>query len=144
MGTKRRLQQRDMTARPSRYPQGNFNSKSCKWCFAGFEPQAPSHLYCSQVCADDAYTNRYYKRKYNIGLKEVRAMYDEQNGTCAICKTVGFKMLDSHMSGMNLDHCHDTGKVRGLLCHNCNRGLGLFQDDPTLLDSAAVYIRSHK
>lgn len=67
-------------------------------------------------------------------------MMDEQAWKCAICKDFGFKMRDNHISGLNLDHFHSTGKVRGLLCHNCNRGLGLFQDNPEYLRQAALYL----
>lgn len=53
-------------------------------------------------------------------------------------------MLEGHSSGMNLDHCHETGVVRGLLCHNCNRGLGLLQDNPTYLRQAANYVEKYR
>ena len=136
--------QKDMTAKPSKYPQGNFKVKACRWCKTVFSPMAPSHLYCSQRCADDAHTDSYYTKRYGCGLREVRNMYESQKGLCAICNNFGFKMLDTHVSGMNLDHCHTTGRVRGLLCHNCNRALGLFKDDPNTLENAARYIRKNQ
>lgn len=136
--------QKDMTAHPSKYPQRSFKEKSCRWCNNIFEPKAPSHLYCSQTCADDAHTDKYYRKRYGCGVVEVREMYEAQKGMCAICSSFGFKMLDTHVSGMNLDHCHTTGKVRGLLCHNCNRGLGLMKDDPNILETAARYVRRHQ
>jgi len=132
--------QSEMSARPEKYPQGAFKKKSCRYCSTEFEPQAPSHLYCSQQCADDANSDKYYKSKYGVSLSFVRTLYDKQGGVCAICQTEGFKMLGGHNSGMNLDHCHKTGVVRGLLCHNCNRGLGLLQDSPTYLRRAAEYL----
>lgn len=138
------LRQKDMTAQPSKYPQKYFKEKACRWCYTTFRPNAPSHLYCSQVCADDAHTDRYYRKSYGCGILDVRKLYNDQKGMCAICTNFGFKMLETHVSGMNLDHCHKTGKVRGLLCHNCNRGLGLFQDDPNILENATKYVRLHQ
>lgn len=53
-----------------------------------------------------------------------------QRGTCAIC---------SRAKRLAVDHCHVGGQVRGLLCNSCNRGLGLFQDSPELLQKALAY-----
>jgi len=136
-GNKKREQQ---TARPSKYPQGKFRNKPCKFCGKEFELMAPSQFYCSQGCIDDANADRYYKANYGVGILHVRGLLEEQNGVCAICKTTGFKMLSGHYSGLNLDHCHSTGKVRGLLCHNCNRGLGLFKDSADCLKEAIRYL----
>ncbi len=133
----------DQTADPSKYPQGNFKDKPCKRCKVDFSPKAPSQLYCSQDCIDDANTDKYYKASYGVDLITVREMLVAQGGVCAICKTEGFKMLDGHHSGLNLDHCHETGNVRGLLCHNCNRGLGLFKDNTTSLENAINYLRNN-
>lgn len=132
--------QSEMTARPSKYPQGCFKDKSCKWCDSSFQPNGPSHSYCCQECKSKAHSDKYYKRNYGVSLREMFTMMDKQDWKCAICKTFGFKMRDNHISGLNLDHCHSTGKVRGLLCHNCNRGLGLFQDNPEYLRQAALYL----
>ena len=62
-------------------------------------------------------------------------MLDKQGGVCAICKR-------TEPSGKKLaaDHCHTTGKIRGLLCRNCNVALGLFQDDPVRILIALDYL----
>ena len=130
----------NFTSSPSAYPQKNFKVKPCRWCGDKFSPLGPSHHYCKDACRKEVYADKHYKRVYGVGLSWVKQKLVEQDHKCAICKTVGFKMREDHTTGMNLDHDHSTGKPRGLLCHNCNRGLGLFQDDPVLLKEAARYV----
>lgn len=134
--------QDQITAKPEKYPQGSFKEKSCKWCGQVFKPMAPSHHYCSDDCKDDGSTNNYYLKQYGVGLPTVQRLFEQQEGKCAICGEEGFKMRDTHKSSLNLDHCHTTGKVRGLLCHNCNRALGLFSDNTERLVSAIKYLES--
>lgn len=71
------------------------------------------------------------------GLTEVlyHKMLKEQNGLCAICK--------NKPKRFSIDHCHSTGRVRALLCNNCNAGLGFFKDSPELLVIAEAYLRKH-
>lgn len=135
--------QSNMTAEPSKYPQGSFKDKFCGWCSTSFSPSGPSHKYCREECFKEAYADKYYKRRYGVGLDWVENTLKTQGYVCAICERVGFKMRDCHYTGLNLDHCHDTGKPRGLLCHNCNRALGLFQDDPEIMKRAADYVTKH-
>lgn len=76
------------------------------------------------------------KRKFGISPEDYDAMYDAQEGVCAICH----REEASPNRRLAVDHCHTTGKIRGLLCWPCNAALGKFQDDPERLRSAAVYI----
>ncbi len=62
-------------------------------------------------------------------------MSDEQGGLCAICRTAPAE---------HVDHDHVTGRVRQLLCFNCNGGLGQFKDDPAVLRAAASYVERHR
>jgi hypothetical protein len=132
------------TATPSKYPQGYFKPKACKECGLVFTPKAPSEHYCSDSCKDAGISNAYLKRTYGITLPEYKQIWIAQEGKCAICKTVGFKMNISKAGYNNvtlsLDHCHATGKVRGLLCHNCNRALGLLQDNVEYFQTAINYL----
>ncbi len=82
--------------------------------------------------------NTYLKSKYGISLEDYEAMVAEQGGGCAICKQ---GPRGKRYSSLVVDHCHDTGIVRGLLCDHCNRGLGLFGDNPETLEAAALYLR---
>lgn len=79
-----------------------------------------------------------FKKQYGISLDDYYEMLDKQNGTCAICKT---DVPNKRTKFFAVDHCHTTGKVRGLLCSSCNRGLGLFRDNENLLFSAINYLK---
>lgn len=77
-------------------------------------------------------------RKYGITKDQYNSMLAEQNGNCKICKTHYTKFKRD----LHVDHCHQTGKVRGLLCVCCNTGLGKFKDSIELLQQAITYIQS--
>ena len=74
-----------------------------------------------------------YSRFYNITLEQYNDILLIQNGVCAICGQKGERILC-------VDHNHATGKVRGLLCDKCNRGLGFFREDKTILIKALGYL----
>lgn len=135
---------KEFTATPSKYPQKKFNDKECKNCNTVFSPIAPSHHYCSDECAQEGLTSRYLKRTYGIVYQDYKNMLEEQKGVCKICKGEGFTMAKHHKLKLVVDHCHSTGKVRGLLCHNCNRALGLLQDDEKICKEAANYLLTFK
>jgi hypothetical protein len=78
----------------------------------------------------------FLKVKYGISLEDYDAMLARQGGVCAACKN-----RKRRSERLCVDHCHVTGKVRGLLCRNCNVGLGLFRDDADLVEAAAAYLR---
>jgi len=78
----------------------------------------------------------YLKHKYGITLEQKNKIYEKQNGKCLICK---IKMLNKN--DIHIDHNHKTGKIRGLLCGNCNRGIGLFKENPKILLNAIKYIK---
>ncbi len=79
----------------------------------------------------------FLKRQYGITIQDYDKILAEQNGGCAICGRSGDKMF----KGLFVDHDHRTDKIRGLLCHGCNSALGLFRDDPEVLQKAFMYIR---
>ena len=80
---------------------------------------------------------RHLKRKYGITLADYERMFREQAGCCGVC---GVKQKRS----FDVDHCHETGVVRGLLCTNCNRFIGHAGDDPERLEAAAQYLRKSR
>lgn len=77
-----------------------------------------------------------YNRLKKIGLNEIdyQCLLEKQKAVCAICYQKCTRALAA-------DHCHNTGRVRGLLCNNCNRGLGHFKDNPELLYNAIEYLK---
>ncbi len=75
-----------------------------------------------------------YKLKYGITLAEYESMFNAQHGMCAICKLPQERLLV-------VDHDHNTGHVRGLLCHPCNVALGLFNDSTDRLLIAVDYLK---
>jgi hypothetical protein len=99
--------------------------------------------YCKRVDYDK---KRYWKnpqaerehhtiRKYKVSQDDYNSMFSSQRGLCAICERKQEKVLD-------IDHCHETGAVRGLLCSNCNRMLGYAKDNRLTLQAAINYLTS--
>ncbi len=74
------------------------------------------------------------RRKYGLSVGDVELMTLRQGGRCAICGVIP-------LTPLHIDHEHSTGVVRGLLCSPCNRGLGIFDDQPETLEAAARYLR---
>lgn len=132
--------QTEATANPSKYPQGWFKDKNCKECGEIYSPMAPSHLYCSDECCDTGHQRNWLRKHYKITLEEYQEMFNKQNGLCAICNEEGFAIAVNQRQLIVIDHCHGSGKIRGLLCHNCNRGLGLFKDSIDNLNNAIRYL----
>ena len=89
----------------------------------------------------DEMWNSYLLLNYGITLDTYNKTLKEQNNKCAICKTDDPKG-NSHK--FHVDHCHTTGKVRGLLCSNCNMSLGGFKDNITNLEEAIKYLIKSK
>lgn len=121
-------------------------ARQCDYC--GTAMPAEKRLgsrFCSEACKKAVQDARWreqhphYNRMYlyGLGAAEYEAMLLEQNNACAICETEewGGKHGVPHV-----DHCHDTKKVRGLLCDSCNAGLGRFKDRADVLRRAAAYL----
>lgn len=79
-----------------------------------------------------------YRDRYGITLEEFNVMRERQGGRCAICH----KPDETKKKRLHVDHCHDTGEIRGLLCGKCNVGLSNFRDDPEVLRSAIAYLNA--
>lgn len=76
--------------------------------------------------------NRHLMVSYGITLEDYNNLLESQNNCCAICKDGDKKLV--------VDHCHATGRIRGLLCHHCNVALGMFKDNKAILQEAMEYL----
>jgi len=97
----------------------------------------PHHNYCDPCIMA--------KHRYKITIPERDKMLSDQGGLCLICsRPINFdRTAGSKDTTANIDHCHSTGKVRGILCWPCNVGIGKLQDNPKYLRIAAEYIERH-
>jgi F420-0:gamma-glutamyl ligase-like protein len=77
------------------------------------------------------------KKKYGITIDDYDKMVIQQNNSCAICEGV---LIDSRGFRPHVDHCHETGKVRGVLCGDCNKALGMFKDSIERIQKAYNYL----
>ena len=84
--------------------------------------------------------NNDLKRNYGITLDEHTQMYEKQNGVCAVCEKPG----DGKWKKLCVDHDHKTGKVRQLLCRNCNMILGQVDDNINHLEKLTNYLQKHQ
>lgn len=82
-------------------------------------------------------TARHREKKYGITQNALNALIDAQGGACAICE---LPLAALAQRDINVDHCHSTGTIRGVLCRHCNHGLGHFRDSPAALRRAADYL----
>lgn len=89
----------------------------------------------------DRYADYSLKRHYGMSRGDYDRMLAEQGGRCAICGSTSPNGV--RISRFHVDHCHETGRVRGLLCENCNKGIGLFHDNPDLIMLAIKYLERY-
>lgn len=84
---------------------------------------------------------RAIKSLYGITVEQYEQMRCEQKDLCAICSQSETRIIKGKICTLMIDHDHDTGKVRGLLCHKCNVGLGLFRNNIDFLTNAITYLK---
>lgn len=146
---------------------GDAPAKRCKGCrevklaaeFNTFRPRRSGRLYLRSYCkvcqaervkawqqTDRGKARRRAGdlRRYGITAEDYAAMLVKQNGVCAICRRPERHRhyLTGNVRPLVVDHCHRTGRVRGLLCSLCNRAIALFDDDPLRLHAAASYLEA--
>ena len=104
----------------------------CRACFKLYRQANPR----SQTSTDNSFYT-YIEKSYGLTREEYDGLKARQGNLCAICNGPSPDGRRLH-----IDHDHQTGKVRGLLCVKCNVGLGAFKDQPTLLENAIVYLKA--
>lgn len=87
----------------------------------------------------DKYKEKRLKYFYGISLQEYNKIFENQNGCCAICGEP-----QKQQKALAVDHNHITGKIRGLLCPNCNRGIGYLKDNSHILQKAIQYLDKYQ
>lgn len=112
---------------------GGGNYPRCRKCDK--EAQAKYKL-ANPVKFRLAATKKRLKHSYNLDWEDYERMLQEQDNLCKICGK------DNNGWKLAVDHCHETGIIRGLLCNTCNRALGLLNDDAATLRKAADYLES--
>lgn len=126
--------------------QFKINPRECDFCAKWYVGRRSDSQFCSRECkgkqrlrdgrAAASSRKSYMKREWGLGLEEYHRMLADQGGCCGICG--GF---DPKGRGRFIvDHDHKTGKVRGLLCNDCNLGLGKLGDNVELLRRAVAYL----
>lgn len=111
-------------------PQGR-----CKACVRS---QVSSYRRDNPDKAARAVRNSQMKADFGISLADFETMLSNQGGVCAIC---GERPKRRRLA---VDHCHQTGRVRGLLCYSCNVGIGALRDSPDVIRSAIAYLRRER
>ena len=107
------------------------------------------NIRCKACCRDDQQKNRHaiseYKRERNFGMSRgtYASMFASQGGVCAICKQPSSQVRQGKLVALHVDHDHATSQVRGLLCVDCNLGIGRLKNNPELMEQAAEYVRRH-
>jgi predicted nucleic acid-binding Zn ribbon protein len=152
-------------------PTGGLEARPCIVCNKSFAPYRASQVTCSRKCynrspagiasyeraharrrndPEVASQVRTYARAYQLrsryGMTETEhdAKLAAQGGVCAICGKPPKPNGQRAASRLHVDHDHETGRNRDLICLGCNRGLGYFFDDPALMRAAAEYIERHR
>ena len=95
--------------------------------------------YAANPALVKAKTRRAALAKYGLTPAAYEAKLIEQGGVCAVCRRA-----DKSGKRLAVDHHHDTGRVRGLLCSNCNPGIGYFEESPELMRLAIDYLLAHR
>jgi hypothetical protein len=86
-----------------------------------------------------SYRDYWLRQKFGIGEEDYSILLESQGRKCAICGSTDPKGRKA-VQNFFVDHCHETGKVRGLLCNDCNRGLGLLGDNIANIERAILYL----
>ena len=123
--------------------------KTCRRKRPDAEFRHDSHIFRSCESCRAEVQKRRDKRKdlqrtFGMSLEDFERLFKAQNGVCAICcQKERIRDVRGNVRQIGVDHDHASGRVRGLLCNACNRGVGFFGDNPERLEAAAAYLRRY-
>lgn len=117
----------NITSRNSEFNKLKNSNKRSSICYS-----------CNKKSGRERYRKFFYK-SLGITIEDYQKLLTKQNGKCWICK-IHYKNFGKALS---LDHCHGTGKIRGLLCNNCNLALGYFKEDVVRLYKGIKYLKEY-
>jgi hypothetical protein len=100
-------------------------------------------LRASRAANPDYFKDKDLKKLYGVTLDWYKEQEAKQSGVCAICSQPETTVIHGKQVSLAVDHCHDTGKVRGLLCVSCNRGIGMLKHNRDLLQKAIAYLETY-
>jgi hypothetical protein len=109
----------------------------CKPCMAEYQ------LTYKQKKGKEYFKNYNFMSKYGITLEEAQKMLADQHNSCALCKKE-VQFLPGFSNAAHIDHCHSSGKVRGILCGNCNTALGKLGDSVETIKNVLKYLEQGK
>lgn len=129
---------------PSSYRRKDGSRALSSWCKTCTKNESYSYQKDNPGKVREWGWRKHIKKKYGITSDLYQKMFESQNGVCAICGQAETHLYRNKQIGyLAIDHDHATGKIRQLLCFNCNTGLGRFNDDSQLLLKAAQYVQRH-
>ncbi len=120
------------------------SQRKCPYCESPFLPKRKDQIYCRKKCCDKASSKRtggwkrharrvkWKRQGIDITYSQYETMFEKQGGICPICL--------EKFSSLVVDHNHNRGNIRGLLCHSCNLGIGSFRDNKENLERAIHYL----
>lgn len=111
-------------------PGANRKPRTCKFCSTEYTPDGNTQQVCKVCIPDEMSWFRY--RKYKLTAPQLQDLVDRFTGNCWCC--------GEFMVRINVDHCHKTGKVRGILCCACNTGIGYIEKSQGWLGKALTYL----
>lgn len=121
----------------NRVATANYKARAKAKGFCSNHPKSPMPIYDGYtVCNSCLWKKReaHLRKMFDITIETYAWMEYAQDRKCAICKSFSLELC--------VDHCHETGKLRSLLCHKCNVGIGHFNDNADLLQNAIEYIKN--
>jgi hypothetical protein len=123
----------------------NSTVRYCKTCWRARcarwrQEHREEHLRISKKCWEKNKDDYNLARKLG-GRSSFETRLEEQGGVCAICTQ---PETSKRYKTLAVDHCHTSGRIRGLLCSSCNRGIGLLKDDTDVLQAAIKYLNQFK